>query len=169
MSISDLTGTSWVFNDNLVTSQGGTYWFRDVLFSVNGTTAETGFMITSNNGTVSAMLYINPSGTMLQAFSGGQWLIPQCKKITITGGSMTTNTDLINFIEANATQVKYINKIKYDSSTLIDLTSDTINASALLQGYTAHDATGAKIAGQMEEPVAMTSAEILAAVQAGWQ
>lgn len=40
-----------------------------------------------------------------------------------------------------------INKIQYGNTTLIDLTSDTVTADKLLQGYTAHDRTGAVING----------------------
>lgn len=40
-----------------------------------------------------------------------------------------------------------INKIQYGNSVLIDLTSDTITADKLMQGYTAHDRTGALITG----------------------
>lgn len=40
-----------------------------------------------------------------------------------------------------------INKVQYGSTTLIDLTSDTVTADKLMQGYTAHDRTGALITG----------------------
>ena len=39
------------------------------------------------------------------------------------------------------------NKIIYNGNTLIDLTGDTVTADKLLQGYTAHDRTGALITG----------------------
>lgn len=42
---------------------------------------------------------------------------------------------------------QYKNKVVYNGTTLIDLTADTITASALMQGYTAHDASGAPITG----------------------
>lgn len=41
----------------------------------------------------------------------------------------------------------YINKVVYGSSTLIDLTADTVTPATLMQGYTAHDASGAAIVG----------------------
>ena len=41
----------------------------------------------------------------------------------------------------------YISKVIYGNQTLIDLTDDTIIASALLSGYTAHGADGAPITG----------------------
>lgn len=40
-----------------------------------------------------------------------------------------------------------INKVQYGNTTLIDLTSDTVTADKLMQGYTAHDRTGAIITG----------------------
>lgn len=40
-----------------------------------------------------------------------------------------------------------INKVQYGNTTLIDLTSDTVTADKLLQGYTAHDRSGALING----------------------
>lgn len=42
---------------------------------------------------------------------------------------------------------EYINKIVYNGNTLIDLTSDTVTADKVLQGYTAHDKSGALITG----------------------
>lgn len=42
---------------------------------------------------------------------------------------------------------QYVNKVEYGSDTLIDLTSDTVTASTLLSGYTAHDRSGAPIVG----------------------
>ena len=40
-----------------------------------------------------------------------------------------------------------INKVVYNGNTLIDLTSDTVTASTLLEGYTAHDKSGVTIVG----------------------
>lgn len=42
---------------------------------------------------------------------------------------------------------KYVNKVVYGGDTLIDLTADTITADKLLNGYTAHDKSGAIITG----------------------
>lgn len=44
----------------------------------------------------------------------------------------------------------YTNKVEYNGSTLIDLTSDTITADVLLAGYTAHDKSGKPISGKIE-------------------
>lgn len=40
-----------------------------------------------------------------------------------------------------------INKVVYDGDTLIDLTSDTVTPTTLVEGYTAHDKSGAVING----------------------
>ena len=42
---------------------------------------------------------------------------------------------------------KYVSKVVYFGETLIDLTSDTVEASKLLKGFTAHDKSGAIITG----------------------
>lgn len=42
---------------------------------------------------------------------------------------------------------EYVNKVVLGSSTLIDLTTDTVTPESLLQGYTAHDKSGALITG----------------------
>ena len=44
-----------------------------------------------------------------------------------------------------------VNKIVYGDNTLLDLTSDTVDANHLFKGYTAHDKSGAVITGTMEE------------------
>lgn len=45
-----------------------------------------------------------------------------------------------------------IKKIEFDGNTLIDLTSDTVVASKLHSGYTAHDANGDIITGSYTPP-----------------
>ena len=42
---------------------------------------------------------------------------------------------------------EYVSKVIYGNTTLIDLTDDTVIASALLSGYTAHKADGAPVTG----------------------
>lgn len=42
-----------------------------------------------------------------------------------------------------------VNKVVYGNTTLIDLTEDTVDASVLLEGYTAHDKSGAVITGSI--------------------
>ena len=42
-----------------------------------------------------------------------------------------------------------VNKVSYNNTVLIDLTEDTIVPEALLEGYTAHDKSGAEISGSI--------------------
>lgn len=53
----------------------------------------------------------------------------------------------------------HVNKVVYGSSTLIDLTADTVTPEALMQGYTAHDASGAVITGTYVAPTFTTQAK----------
>lgn len=61
-----------------------------------------------------------------------------------------------------------VNKVVFGAYTLIDLTADTVTADRLASGYTAHGSDGRAITGTMEAPVEATSAEVTAAVSAGW-
>lgn len=40
-----------------------------------------------------------------------------------------------------------VNKVVYGTTVLVDLTEDTVTPSTLMQGYTAHDKSGALITG----------------------
>lgn len=64
-----------------------------------------------------------------------------------------------------------INKVIYDGTTLIDLTSDTVEADKLLTGYTAHDKSGETITGTCDydsdtSDATATAAEMLNGVTA---
>ena len=61
---------------------------------------------------------------------------------------------------------KYVSKVVYFGETLIDLTNDTVEASNLLSGFTAHDKSGAPITGTSTfdadtKDATATAAEIL--------
>ena len=45
---------------------------------------------------------------------------------------------------------QYVNKVIFGNDTLIDLTSDTVSPSGLLQGLVAHDKSGATINGTLQ-------------------
>lgn len=49
-----------------------------------------------------------------------------------------------------------ISKVIYGNTTLIDLTSDTVASNKMLQGITAHDASGASISGSISSKAAQT-------------
>ena len=42
---------------------------------------------------------------------------------------------------------QYVNKVVFGNQTLLDLTTDTVTPSVLMEGYTAHDKSGALIIG----------------------
>ena len=61
---------------------------------------------------------------------------------------------------------KYVSKVVYFGETLIDLTNDTVEASKILSGFTAHDKSGALITGTSTfdadtKDATATAAEIL--------
>ena len=57
----------------------------------------------------------------------------------------------------------YVNKVIYDGTTLIDLTSDTLTAADLAYGKTAHDKSGATITGINTKDSTTTDANATAA------
>ena len=46
----------------------------------------------------------------------------------------------------------YVNKVVYNGSTLVDLTEDTVSPDTLINGYTAHNKSGAPITGNAVIP-----------------
>ena len=44
---------------------------------------------------------------------------------------------------------QYVNKVEVNGTTIVDLTSDTVTASYIKHGHTAHDASGAVITGTL--------------------
>ena len=42
---------------------------------------------------------------------------------------------------------QYVNKVVFGNQTLLDLTTDTVTPSVLMEGYTAHDRSGVQITG----------------------
>lgn len=50
----------------------------------------------------------------------------------------------------------YVNKVIVNNQTIIDLSGDTVAAAKLLDGYTAHDKSGAQITGNIQSLAAQT-------------
>lgn len=42
-----------------------------------------------------------------------------------------------------------VSKVVYDGNTLIDISSDTVTAASLLEGYTAHNSAGQLVTGTL--------------------
>lgn len=64
----------------------------------------------------------------------------------------------------------YKNKVVFNGQTLIDLTADTVTPSTLMQGYTAHDRSGATIVGTAtggDYEIAVDSMSMVGSVEAG--
>lgn len=59
-----------------------------------------------------------------------------------------------------ADETKYVNKVVYGGKTLIDLTGDTVTADKILKNFTAHDKSGATIAGECTYDVDSTDATV---------
>ena len=104
-TITDLTGTTWIFNDYIdttissglgitITSNGNNYY--DVYVGVDSEDHQRNgriYYATSNNDVL-----------VFNSFSGDNWLNVAYKTITITGGYNATNSTVIQWIQANATQ-----------------------------------------------------------------
>lgn len=58
---------------------------------------------------------------------------------------------------------QYVNKVIYGNTTLIDISSDTVTASDILTGKTAHDKSGAPIMGSCDYDSDTTDADATAA------
>lgn len=55
---------------------------------------------------------------------------------------------------------KAVNKVVYGGNTIIDLTSDTVDASSLEAGVTAHDASGQPITGTLRFSTIYTGSSV---------
>lgn len=53
---------------------------------------------------------------------------------------------------------QYVNQVAVNGTTIIDLTADTVTASMLAQGHTAHSASGAPVTGTLTFVTYHTSA-----------
>ena len=60
-----------------------------------------------------------------------------------------------------------INKVVYGTTVLVDLTSDTVTAAALQQGYTAHAKNGEQVVGTLVPGITPTGTLTITANTAG--
>jgi len=101
-SISDLTGTKWLINNNPhVDAETGEFYFN---FNSNSI-AFTGIYIGYNgqlDPTDNSLLYAYSSP--MHVFDGS-WENQAYRTIEITGGTDVTNSTLINWLQSNATQI----------------------------------------------------------------
>lgn len=101
MAITDLTGTTWYFNETL--NGSGHYSINFTCNAVDYTEME---FISEAGG----ILLIYRGSTAIGAYDttmgASGWQDPAYRTITITGGTGATNATLIAFFEANAIQVE---------------------------------------------------------------
>lgn len=114
MAITNLTGTTWVFKDTLTKYTGSTVSLRFNSFSISFNT------LLFSGSSIWRMEYHNDSTTTSVYVSNSGWVNDGWKTITITGGSSATNSSLITWFEANATQSQ--KEIAY-TTTVEELTS----------------------------------------------
>ena len=126
MAITDLTGTTWTFNDTVDFS----LILQSKRFNINATTSfgeATSIYINQDN----ISFYLPTYGTDVQFYNNSGWFDSNAKTIIISGGTDATNLTLISFIESNATK------------NITDLTGTTwvFNNTLLASPYTGYTKT----------------------------
>lgn len=119
MAVTDLTGTTWVLNDTII------YANINPIISFNFTSNNTsfyGFYFDVNSDGDNSLGYrTNQQYSFNQIYNSGGDIISgkeAYKTITITGGTDATNSALISWLEANATQQAVSTKVSVDLTTL---------------------------------------------------
>ena len=100
--LSDLTGTTWYFNDTLSIASAD-YATYSINFTYNTYSNATSLQINGGYGN-GAMLY-DSTNVYYGSPSTGYWSDSNNRTISITGGTDATNATLIAWLQANATQV----------------------------------------------------------------
>ena len=109
-SISDLTGTKWLINDNLtVPASNYVLQINNLLFASNSVSFE-GLLISRRVSNPDIFVISYGADTIVYDYNnytgqGTGWTSQAYRTIEITGGRDVTNTSLIAWLEANATQV----------------------------------------------------------------
>lgn len=105
MSVTDLTGTTWVFNDILDLDSFGS--IKNIDFISNGKNFVGIMRVSIGNHFTGTQRYLQFTGNPSQQpyNENTYWKVPEYKTIQITGGTDATNSELISCLEANATQV----------------------------------------------------------------
>lgn len=97
-TITDLTGTTWYFNDHLQSlTPIGLY---DITFINNNHE----YIKIGNSSTYPDDIWYRSSSGTTYAYEEG-WILQSYRTINITGGTDSTNSGFIAWLEANATQV----------------------------------------------------------------
>lgn len=152
MAVTDLTGTTWVINTR---PYGTSISLGSINASINFTSNNTNYsriFIPIEDDLVDgteALLYDNQ-----QAYRNSAWYNEAYKTISITGGTDATNTNLINWLEANATQ-QATSKVSVDLTTLpgwASLSSDTYNITIVAKAENYRDSEPSAAVSVTKEP-----------------
>lgn len=95
-TVTDLTGTAWEFNNNITLLNSGTYF--DIIFGQYNQ-----LVFENNELNYQDINELNPTPVYKSTIG---WYNINYKTITITGGTDVTNSDLIAWLQANATQIE---------------------------------------------------------------
>lgn len=115
MAVSDLTNTTWVFDDAADVKTAADYVI--VSYNINFTSNNSNYtLLKFDNDPIEPEMFYNTLGVYSANNSEGiyWWDAGEYKVIEITGGTDVTNATLIAWLEANATQI-----------TISDLTNTT--------------------------------------------
>lgn len=112
MAITDLTNTTWKFNDvpDISTSNS---WQIDFT-SDYASTKHNGLKVRISRP--NALQYAHGAGITINVFTEGAWVHEEYRTITITGGTDSTNATLISWLQVNATL--QVTDIVVNSTTL---------------------------------------------------
>lgn len=100
MALTNLTGTTWKFNDTIdfsLISSNTTFNINFTIFSMQATS----LTIRPNDNEL--VCYIPSLESNVQLYNGTSWPQEDWKIISITDGTDATNSTLINWLKANAT------------------------------------------------------------------
>ena len=102
MPVTDLTGTKWVFNDEINAGSDWPEWNINFV-SNNSNYTDINFEEDSDGG--ESDFRMSYYATRVYKSSIGGWLDEAYRTIEITGGTDTNNSELITWLQNNATQV----------------------------------------------------------------
>ena len=100
MAVTDLTGTKWEFNSTITAESG--YGIFSVEAEISDTTGVWSMLYVGYTFNSELEWPFVPTANNLVWMAG---ISPPQEQFTITGGTDVTNTDLIAWLEANATQI----------------------------------------------------------------
>lgn len=105
MSVSDLTNTTWLLNSTLI--EYDDYYYYDAEFFINFNSNGNSYNIFEfykNTDDYNFNNLIYSSNVYVYDFLNNTWTNQAYRTIEITGGTDATNSTLISWLEANATQ-----------------------------------------------------------------